>query len=428
MKKITFLSLIVLIICFSINAYASTPTTIEESASFKLDSTTETVRDTIKDYFELYFKGLETLEVQNYESLFVSSDETLKIAKSHEYNIEMNKMWNIKQINNKVKINYISIENIIGGYKVDLKLSGTNNYSTTPDVESGFADLDYTFYLMLDDGSYKIIDIDTDDDIVQKFDIAINRFNKDVKERNYSSYEEELDYVIEKGKERLKNTMSQISTVQVEEPTEESKNSEAQTRATVSYNHMLGRNYAQEFALVDNASETWFYYISMGNGGDCTNFVSQCVWAAYGGYVEGPTSETATKANINNKFRMINNVWHAGTGGGMPAWENVQSFWNYVTTNTGNGPKAYGYNNNLSYTGVPASSIDYGDVLQFSWYEGDVYRHSGYVTYTSSATDTYPEVLVSFHSNPYYNRPLAQMFDTYDCMRRMSFRTTTFAN
>lgn len=86
--------------------------------------------------------------------------------------------------------------------------------------------------------------------------------------------------------------------------------------AAVLYQGTLAAEYAQSH--VESANPD-FYQISdwMGN---CSNFTSQCIWYGfYGGLQPEQPQDLMTSA------------WFAGSGGGTPAWENVEHFWNYAT-------------------------------------------------------------------------------------------------
>lgn len=64
-----------------------------------------------------------------------------------------------------------------------------------------------------------------------------------------------------------------------------------------------------------------FYHIGdwMGN---CANFTSQCIWA---GFLRG-----YDPPSLSERVGMTQG-WYAGEGGGSPAWENVERFWDYIT-------------------------------------------------------------------------------------------------
>ena len=85
----------------------------------------------------------------------------------------------------------------------------------------------------------------------------------------------------------------------------------------VAYNGAMTVSYALEHAETPNED---FYRISdwMGN---CANFASQCIWAGLHG-------ENELSVPYDGKY--MNSRWFAGTGGGSPAWENVDYLWDYA--------------------------------------------------------------------------------------------------
>lgn len=113
-----------------------------------------------------------------------------------------------------------------------------------------------------------------------------------------------------------------------------------------------------------------------GIGGDCTNFVSQSIYAGscvmnytptFGWYYISPTDRAA-------------------------AWTGVAYFYNFLTTNEGIGP--YGRE-------VNAGGLEIGDVIQLMREDGTFY-HSLLVTGFDESG-----YLVSAHSNDAFNRPLS---------------------
>lgn len=217
--------------------------------------------------------------------------------------------------------------------------------------------------------------------------------------------------------EALKEEMDAVTENQVSNISNDSN----VTTLSSSYNYIgyRGAQYAQAYGSSPNAN---FYSASS----DCTNFVSQCVWAAYGGWSYGMSNSTMV-SNISNKVRMVSNVWHGGSGGGMPNWESVESFWSYVTSNQGNGPKARGYNNGGWYTDVLPIDISQGDVLQKS-NNGSSYFHSVYVVSTPGGSDpTYNLIYVAQHSGNYSNRKLSELIGVGGSyIRQIKFQAGTF--
>ncbi len=94
---------------------------------------------------------------------------------------------------------------------------------------------------------------------------------------------------------------------------------------SIPYNGRQAVRYAKAYAETPNPA---FYRISdwMGN---CSNFTSQCIWYGFSG--EGQDA-------VERRDGMTGE-WFAGSGGGSPAWENVEHFWTYVSEETEHGLK-----------------------------------------------------------------------------------------
>lgn len=141
---------------------------------------------------------------------------------------------------------------------------------------------------------------------------------------------------------------------------------------TMTYNRERAVEYARRWALSRNP----LFENYTGIGGDCTNFVSQSIYAGscvmnftptFGWYYLSPTDRAA-------------------------AWTGVQFFYNFLTGNQDVGP--YGRE-------VNAGGLSLGDVVQLGREDG-VFYHSLLVT--GFAPDGY---LVSAHSNDALDRPLS---------------------
>jgi hypothetical protein len=166
---------------------------------------------------------------------------------------------------------------------------------------------------------------------------------------------------------------------------------------------------------------------------DCTNFVSQCIWAAYGGWTSSGSTSTMT-TNINNRKRMMSSSslsnWFGHANGGGTPWESVEGLWNFVTGNPSEGPKATGYNNNGLYTGVSPGFISVGNVLQFWSSSLNVYRHSVYVVQTAtSSVMTYADITVAAHTTngKFTVADKIAGFGGSNCkMRRLAFGSANF--
>lgn len=144
------------------------------------------------------------------------------------------------------------------------------------------------------------------------------------------------------------------------------------------YNRELAIQYAARWAYARNPQFYSFDEI----GGDCTNFVSQCLYAGcgvmnytpdYGWYYISPDDRSA-------------------------AWTGVEYLYNFLVSNEGAGP--YGEE-------MPLSSAEIGDVIQLS-FDGEIYSHTVIVTKTG-LFPSLNNILIAAHSYDAFNRPL----DTY---------------
>ena len=110
------------------------------------------------------------------------------------------------------------------------------------------------------------------------------------------------------------------------------------------YNRELAVLYAHKWALSRNP----FYYNFDDFGGDCTNFVSQCVYA--GSLVMNYSPNGWYYAGLNNR---------------APAWSGVEFFYDFLINNQDRGPFA-------SLIQIQNSSI--GDVIVLERANGDKFH------------------------------------------------------
>ncbi len=141
------------------------------------------------------------------------------------------------------------------------------------------------------------------------------------------------------------------------------------------YNRLAAVAYAKRWAMARNPA---FYDFSE-LGGDCTNFVSQCVYAGslvmnftptFGWYYRSPQDRT-------------------------PSWTGVDYFYNFMVNNEGPGPQM---------TEADPKDMRPGDVIQLG-HTNDDYYHTLLVT----RTGLFPgvnNIAVATHTFDAYMRPL----------------------
>ncbi len=119
-------------------------------------------------------------------------------------------------------------------------------------------------------------------------------------------------------------------------------------------------------------------------GGDCTNFVSQCLRAGGASMNYTPTFGWYY-ASLNNR---------------APAWTGVQPFYRFITTNDKTGP--YGWPAELP-------QLQIGDVMQLSFDNGATFGHTALIV-SVGESPTPDNVLVATHSEDADNRAVSHWY------------------
>lgn len=141
------------------------------------------------------------------------------------------------------------------------------------------------------------------------------------------------------------------------------------------YNRELALEYAEKWAFSRNPA----FYDFEDLGGDCTNFVSQCIYAG---------------CKVMN-FTPTFGWYYISSYDRSPSWSGANYFYDFITSNLSVGP--YG-------KAVDIKDINPGDVIQF----GDGYGNF-YHTVLAVQTGRIPShrnIKVAAHSHDAYMRPL----------------------
>lgn len=147
----------------------------------------------------------------------------------------------------------------------------------------------------------------------------------------------------------------------------------------MSYNRQNAIKYAHDWVYKRNPK----YYDFSGIGGDCTNFISQCLLA--GGM------------EMNHK-KPLGWFYHS-VHDRSPSWTGVHFFYNFLTHNKGVGPKA---------EDTSLEQLIPGDIVQLS-FEPEVFSHTLLVIAIGEEPNL-DNVLVATHTFDSDFRPLS----TYD--------------
>ncbi|MDO5521977.1 MAG: amidase domain-containing protein [bacterium] len=153
------------------------------------------------------------------------------------------------------------------------------------------------------------------------------------------------------------------------------------------YNRIKAIEYANKWALSRNPN-----YLDFTNfGGDCTNYISQCLYAGSG------------VMNYTKIFGWYYNSAYDRTA----SWTGVKYLYNFLTTNKTKGPFA---------TEIPLNQIKVGDLIQLKNAE-NVYYHTLIVSEIRGQT-TPDFILINAHDFNALRRPLVTYnYASYRCLR-----------
>ncbi len=365
------------------------------------------------EVLDLYAASMVTGKIDTYNDVFVASDEKDSFLSFMEWRVAIMDILDVGYSDFEYTINNIEVSSEGDNVVLLINFNETHNYINGVGTGSSVG---LVLGVEIDDlkEDYKIINIYLVNDEFYDYFVqqtqASTQGNADAR-----TGQNVLDTMIK----QLYDLKAEMDTVQLEQ-------SECQKEETIdtivpfasgySYSGSRGAAYANKYVETANS---YFYHA----GVDCTNFVSQCIWAAYGGWSSSMSNATMA-SNISNKVRMTS-TWYAGSGGGSSAWENVDGLWNYAVGNTGNGPKAYGYNDGGYYSDILPIDMCVGDVLQKSS-DGSDYSHSMYIISTPGGSDpSYSEIVIAQHTGN-TTKTVAEVLVTTTYLRHMQFKYATF--
>lgn len=187
---------------------------------------------------------------------------------------------------------------------------------------------------------------------------------------------------------------------------------------TFSFDPDTGALYARSFALYDYVppAQRLFFHAE----DDCTNFISQCVWAAYGGWLPGFTKEKTDEnaGRIRRNIRQVKGVWYGSSSFvGSNKWCRVEEFYAFVTGRKERGPSARLIAEG-DFNRVDPAVIQKGDVVQLvvASYTPDRYGHSLYVTVPGT---TWQGVKICCHTYDRLDAPMTEFTQYPDVYRKL---------
>lgn len=421
-KVISYFLLISMIFSLSLNCYAMDAATTDEVIERE---GTALIEELLTQQFDSYKNG----QLINTDTLFASTEST-ELYKQYL-------LWytGLTAATEEFWTNYgfeIELEKIEGN---ELTFNASLVYGRTcSNYESKQVNFHYVISVSEINGIYYISKIDTEEANFCDFKRLIENAtqSQEAAAASVVAVDEDIIGTLIDSYVNFKNECAAMvveleNVVDMEETYQaylDSADSEVSVQSTsFSYDGERGRRYADTYYSNGN---NCFYTANK----DCTNFVSQCIWAAYGGWTDGDTSATMS-ANIAARKRMqssasLDNWFGHADGIGNP-WGNVTNLWNFVTGSPTTGPKATGNNNNGVWSNIACTGIVTGQVLQFRNGSSGSYAHSVYVS--GGTNDSYANIKINQHTTN-AQRTLDEVirgFGSDSCyMRQIVFKTANF--
>ena len=150
------------------------------------------------------------------------------------------------------------------------------------------------------------------------------------------------------------------------------------------YNRKNAYEYAKKWAYERNPK----YYNYDPVGGDCTNFVSQCIYAGCG----------------QMNYDRTNGWYYINGNNKSPSWTGVEFLYKFLIKNKGIGPK--GVESNID-------KLEIGDVIQLS-FNTQIFSHSLIVVKNGTSTS---DTLIAAHTYDVFGKSVAEYgFKKYRCV------------
>ena len=155
---------------------------------------------------------------------------------------------------------------------------------------------------------------------------------------------------------------------------------------STTYNGTGAASYAAQYALNYNSS----YPDYSAYGGDCTNFISQCIH-------EGGNLPMHVGTPGNNSY------WFVNSSGHSMSWTGVSSFYSYALNSS----------STIQCVGSGWSSVGYGDIIQLHSSSTNSWFHSLIVSGIVYNSTGRSDLLICCHTTDRKNVSLASYFSGY---------------
>ncbi|NLK72468.1 MAG: hypothetical protein GX285_05580 [Clostridiales bacterium] len=388
----------------------------------------------IEQYFDAFYKTLQRGVNIDTSRLFLLSYNTVIPQRLINNRKKLFRAFNLSLKEYHISLEVAEVNSKRNHASLVLIENGCYSYANMPDdIITEVSDIEYYIEIKRINGQWKISYMDSNNDAYLMANEKSSLYFQEMENRKDANIDLR-SVCLNKAFDSLDEEIDRIKLFNLNQ--NEMRQNEKEniiTAGTYGYDYNNGIIYARKYARYNEVpeKERLFYYVS---DNDCTNFMSQCVWAAYGGYVN--SNIEASKKNVAEKNRMVytgslNSSWYgtAPGGGGTPPWENVINFFNYVTAPKDIGPRGrvYGEGKQKDFNFF---HVKPGHILQFWPASKNKWYHSCYVS-SVKYQDGLPYIYVCQHTRDIKDRPLIEILNwntNEGKIRGISFDSANFNN
>lgn len=194
--------------------------------------------------------------------------------------------------------------------------------------------------------------------------------------------------------EQSKNQMQNVSPIEDEKENEKEKVAVERARKTLVYDRNTVAEMAITYAINHNPR---FYYYTVAEGGDCTNFISQSIWQSPG----WPFDKIGINESVKWSCKKENGKYYRET----PSWSGVNEFYDYCRWNDNLSLAGTVYGISAKTSGYSYSNVQVGDIIQFQNPYTNRWQHSMIVSGIDSNTPN--GIYLCGHGGDAQNEPLS---------------------
>lgn len=327
-------------------------------------------------YFTTRYEGQKLIEIQDFSPVIEddTADWVKKEKDKREIELYIASLFDLGYQSYKFTIDYESIE--IKENKAIIQLRENHEVvfnAITPEI-SKLANLQHTFTLHNKNEAWIIYKDEYQDELSLGMKY---RTKEDLKKQVYENYQEDLA-----RQSHTSNKGQKVQALLALRPL---------TLTNYVYNRTAAKDYADAHWNLPNYN-TAYYKTESGN--DCTNFVSQSMYAGEGKYPPDTSGMGSGGSYTYDWYYVFNNPSGTQNGSGSLPWIQVQSQYDFIIGNTSRkGP--YGAAATFADTSL-------GDIAQIK--QSSIYDHEGIIVVLGNTLST---ELVDAHSTDRWHYPLA---------------------